>query len=328
MGFSQIIGHQQPLAMLRQALSNGRLHHAYLFVGAEGVGKKTIAFGIAKAVHCEIENGDFCGNCANCARIQDANHPDVRIIEPLAGKKEISIQQVRELQKELNFRSFSGKKKIAILDPATLMNLSAQNALLKTLEEPPEESLLILIASNTGELLPTLRSRCLRLTFGPLARHLVSGFLTSRKGTKSDLADFLAAMSMGSLGAVLDIDAEKLLARRRHWVERLYSLRSGDYRAAMGNAEILADNREDCLRFLEWAETWYRDVLVYRLTRDEQNIVNLDILSRIQEQSAEFTMERILSHLSETMGAVGRIQRNLNRRMVLEKLLLNAVAER
>ena len=82
------------------------------------------------------------------------------------------------------------------------------------------------------------------------------------------------------------------------------------------------------MRFLEWVETWYRDVLVYRLTRDEQNIVNLDILSRIQEQSAEFTMERILSHLSETMGAVGRIQRNLNRRMVLEKLLLNAVAER
>ena len=328
MGFSQIIGHQQPLAMLRQALSNGRLHHAYLFVGAEGVGKKTIAFGIAKAVHCEIENGDFCGNCANCARIQDANHPDVRIIEPLAGKKEISIQQVRELQKELSFRSFSGKKKIAILDPATLMNLSAQNALLKTLEEPPEESLLILIVSNTGELLPTLRSRCLRLTFGPLARYLVSGFLASRKGTKSDLADFLAAMSMGSLGAVLDIDAEKWLAGRRHWVERLYSLRSGDYREAMGNAEILADNREDCSRFLEWAETWYRDVLVYRLTRDAQNIVNLDMLSQIQEQSAGFTMERILSQLSETMGAVGRIQRNLNRRMVLEKLLLNAVAER
>ena len=185
MGFSQIIGHQQPLATLRRALSNGRLHHAYLFVGAEGVGKKTIAICIAQAVHCEIENGDFCGNCANCARIQGANHPDVRIVEPLAGKKEISIQQVRELQKELNFRSFSGKKKIAIVDPATLMNLSAQHALLKTMEEPPEESLLILIASNTGELLPTLRSRCLRLTFGPLARDLVSGFLASRKGTRA-----------------------------------------------------------------------------------------------------------------------------------------------
>jgi DNA polymerase-3 subunit delta' len=328
MGFSQIIGHQQPLATLRRALSNGRLHHAYLFVGAEGVGKKTIAFCLAKAVHCDIENGDFCGHCANCARIQGANHPDVRIVEPLAGKKEISIQQVRELQKELNFRSFSGKKKIAILDPATLMNLSAQHALLKTMEEPPEESLLILIASNTGELLPTLRSRCLRLTFGPLARDLVSGFLAARKGTKSELADFLAAMSMGSPGAVLGIDAEKLLARRRHWVEHLYSLRSGDYRAAMGHAEALADNREDCLSFLEWAETWYRDVLVYRLTRDAQNIVNVDMLSWIQEQSAKFTIERILSHLSETMGAVGRIQRNLNRRMVLEKLLLNAVAER
>ena len=97
-------------------------------------------------------------------------------------KKEISIQQIRELEKELNFRSFSGKKKIAIVDPATLMNLSAQNALLKTLEEPPRDSLLILIAVNGGALLPTLRSRCLRISFGPLARDLISDFLVSRKG--------------------------------------------------------------------------------------------------------------------------------------------------
>ena len=157
------------------------------------MGKKTIALGLAKAIHCSAATGDFCGECADCARIQDGNHADVRIIEPLAGKKEISIQQIRELEKELNFRSFSGKKKIAILDPATLMNLSAQNALLKTLEEPPRDSLLILIAANGGALLPTLRSRCLRISFGPLARDLISDFLVSRKG--------LAAGESGVLGS-------------------------------------------------------------------------------------------------------------------------------
>ena len=181
MGFAEIVGHPKQLETLRLTLAHGRLHHAYLFVGAAGVGKKTIGLSLAKAIHCSVATGDFCGKCADCARIQDGNHPDVRFIEPLAGKKEISIQQIRELEKELNLRSFSGNKKIVILDPATLMNLSAQNALLKTLEEPPKDSLLVLIALNVGGLLPTLRSRCLRVSFAPLTRDQVAGFLVSQK---------------------------------------------------------------------------------------------------------------------------------------------------
>src|SRR6476661_7375146 len=180
MSFAEVIGHTKQLAILRSALSAARLHHAYLFVGPDGIGKRTAAIAVAKAIHCEESIEDFCGICINCARISDGNHPDVRLIQPLPDKKEISIQQIREIERELNFRSFSGKKKIAIVDPATLMNLSAQNALLKTLEEPPRDSLLILIAVNDGALLPTLRSRCLRISFGPLARDLIGDFLVSR----------------------------------------------------------------------------------------------------------------------------------------------------
>jgi DNA polymerase-3 subunit delta' len=99
MGLSEIVGHQKQVEALRLALVNERLNHAYLFVGQEGVGKKKIALGLAKAVHCRAAMGDFCGECADCARIQDGNHPDVRIIEILAGKKRISIQQIRELKK-------------------------------------------------------------------------------------------------------------------------------------------------------------------------------------------------------------------------------------
>src|SRR3989304_9030229 len=145
MGFSEIIGHRQPLEILRRALGQGRLHHAYLFVGPEGVGKRTIALALAQALHCGEAGDDFCGRCADCARIRDRNHPDVRLVETLAGKKEIGIQQIRDVEKALNYRSFSGKRKIAIVDPATALNLSSQNALLKTLEEPPADSLLILL---------------------------------------------------------------------------------------------------------------------------------------------------------------------------------------
>ena len=111
MGFGEIIGHDRQLSTLRSALASNRLHHAYFFAGPEGVGKRTIAIALAKAVHCVQLDDDFCGQCVNCARISDGNHPDVRFVEPLAGKKEISIQQIRELERELNSdRSAAGAR--------------------------------------------------------------------------------------------------------------------------------------------------------------------------------------------------------------------------
>ena len=324
MGFAQIVGHSKQLETLRLALAHGRLHHAYLFVGAAGLGKKTIGLSLAKAIHCSVASGDFCGECADCARIQDGNHPDVRLIEPLAGKKEISIQQIRELEKELNLRSFSGNKKIVILDPATLMNLSAQNALLKTLEEPPNDSLLILIAASVGELLPTLRSRCLRVSFAPLAREQVAAFLVSEKKVSVEEAKLLAAMSRGSLEAVAALDSQELLARRHRWIVLLLRVSSGDYRTAAETAEALAGNKEESLRFLDWAESWYRDLLVYTVTQNQQDMVNVDMLPQIEQLAAAVELEHLLAQIAEAKRAVVAIQRNLNRRMVLENLLLNA----
>jgi DNA polymerase-3 subunit delta' len=312
------------LETLRAALANGRLHHAYLMLGPEGVGKRTIALSLAKAIHCdEIEN-DFCGNCPNCSRIQRGNHPDVRTIEPGAGKKEIGIQQIREIEKELNFRAFSGKK-IAIIDPAILMNSAAQNALLKTLEEPPRDALLILIASNTGGLLPTLRSRCLRLSFGPLPRGLIADFLLAKGTMTRDEAQFVAALSMGSMGTALALDKEELSAQRRSWIDMMSSLTLGDYRAALNAAETLSSSREESLRFLAWVETWYRDLLVHALTQETRELINLDMLPQIQRQCGIAKLDSILLSLSQIAGATARIQRNLNRRMVLEALFIGAV---
>lgn len=327
MRFSEIIGHQKPLASLRLALAKGRLHHAYLFLGPEGVGKRTLGLSLAQAIHCKETENEACGECPNCSRIQTGNHPDVRIIEPAAGKKEIGIRQIREMEKELNLRAFSGKK-IAIIDPAHLMNMSAQNALLKTLEEPPRDCLLILVASNAGGLLSTLRSRCLRISFGPLPRDLIAGFLTAQRAMTSDEAQFIAAISMGSLGAALDLDREELIEQRRSWIETMRSLTLGNYRGALDAAEAISGSREESLRFLAWLETWYRDLLVYSVTQDTTELINLDIVSTLQQKSAASEREQILLALSRTAGAAARIQRNLNRRMVLEGLFIGAVEAR
>ncbi len=328
MSFAQFVGHEKQILALRSGLATERLHHAYLFVGPEGVGKRTIAVAVAKAIHCSHRGDDFCDRCANCARIADGNHPDVRLIQLLAGKKEISIQQVREIERELNFRSFSGGKKIVIVDPATLMTLPAQNALLKTLEEPPRDSLLILIGDNAGSLLPTLRSRCLRLSFGPLTPGAVADFLTTVKGMKKEQSDLVSALAMGSIGTALEMDSEELREDRRAWLDRLSSVKPGDYRAALEKAEALAGDRDELLKFLQWAEQWYRDRLVYAVSQQAEYVINRDLVSWLEGESAHDNLEHMVSCYDRTAKAVAQIRRNLNRRMVMEDLLLTLAGRR
>jgi DNA polymerase-3 subunit delta' len=327
MSFSDLVGHTKQLESLRLALSSERLHHAYLFLGPAGVGKRTIAFSLAKAIHCREAQDDFCGQCVDCTRIADGNHADVRLIMPLSGKKEIAIQQIRDIEKELSFRSFSGKKKIMIIDPAVLMNAPAQNALLKTLEEPPRNSLIILIAPNGGGLLPTVRSRCLRIAFSPLPRDRVARYLISNKNVGPEEARSLAAMSMGSLGTALSLD-KALLDMRRRWIDTLTSLRHGEYRAALNAAEALSTDREESLQFLEWLESWYRDLLVYSITGETAELMNLDMVIHLPEQSTGRELTDFLELMRLALGAGARIQRNLNRRMVLEDVFLRAVESR
>lgn len=315
---SDILGHAAQVAMLSRALEQGRLHHAYVFIGPEGVGKRTLAHGLAKAIHCGEAAHDYCGGCASCVQIANRNHPDVRLIEPLPGKKEISIEQVRKLEKELNYRAFSGKKKIGIIDPASLMNLPAQNALLKTLEEPPADSVLILIAASAGGLLPTLLSRCLRLSFAPLPSAEVARYLVEQKGLSLERATLVAAVSLGSLGRALSPEMAELAAQRAEWIDQIAAMRETAGWAAL--AEELAKERADAIRFLEWLAEWYRDVVIYRVTRDAEMIGNGDLLGKLSVEAAKTAVEDALRLRAAALETAARIRRNVNRRMALENV--------
>lgn len=320
MAFADIVGHQQQLESLKQSLEKNRLHHAVLFFGPEGIGKKTVALSLAMAIQCLEKIGDFCGDCANCARIRGGHHPDVRLIAPLPGRREILIQQVRYMERELNFHPFSGRKKIAILDPATLLNAAAQNALLKTLEEPPKDSLLILICTGIGGLLPTLLSRCLRFSFAPLPIDVVARFLISQKGMAQEKAKILAAIAMGSVGTAIRLEAEEIVEKRKMWAEKICSLGQKNYKVALALAESFATTREKCLEFLDWLEGWYRDILVYRATNNIQGICNFDMEKNIRAQASVSNLEDILFFLAHTLKTRARVERNVNRRMALENL--------
>jgi DNA polymerase-3 subunit delta' len=321
MPFADIVGHERQLASLRLALETDRLHHAYVFTGPEGVGKKTVALALAKALHCSEAKHDFCGRCANCVKIDNHNHPDVRVVSLLPKKNEISIEQVRVLEKELSYRAFSGGKKVAIIDPAPLMNLPAQNALLKTLEEPPAGSLLILIAASAGGLLPTLLSRCLRLSFAPLPARAVVDYLISRQAMAAEEAALVAAASLGSLGRARSPDLAELGEKRKAWVAAIGNLAQGGYGARAALAEGLGKEREDAFEFLEWLRSWCRDLLILRATGSEQDICNLDAAQTIRRQSQNARVEGLLALWASLAVTEGRIRRNVNRRLALEDLL-------
>ena len=244
-------------------------------------------------------------------------------LPPISGIS--AIQQVRELEKALSLRSFSGRQKVAIIDPATLMNWQAQNALLKTLEEPPRGCVLIMVACNAGGLLSTVRSRALAFSFAPLSRQLIVSFLISKRDKTKEQAQCLAALAMGSLGTASKIDTERLIEKRFDWMNMLVLLTPGNYRAALNTAEALAGNREETLKFLEWVGLWYRDLLTFRVAHAQDKIVNLDMLAQIKEQSSRIEENHLFSLLSKASEASERIQRNVNRRMVLEDLFLRAV---
>ncbi|MGH7809536.1 MAG: DNA polymerase III subunit delta' C-terminal domain-containing protein, partial [Candidatus Binatia bacterium] len=176
--------------------------------------------------------------------------------------------------------------------------------------------------------LPTVRSRCLQLTFAPLARTAVAEFLKSMHGMNGADAELVAALSLGSIGAALAFNKEELTGQRRVWTSALSSLRAGDYQGAMMAAEALASQRDEMLKFLRWAESWYRDLLIQNVAKGTADLVNVDLREQIDECAANSDLQRTLRAISQIEGAAARIQRNLNRRMVLEKFLFEVVGER
>jgi DNA polymerase-3 subunit delta' len=168
----------------------------------------------------------------------------------------------------------------------------------------------------------------LRLRFAPLTRQEVASYLQSHRGMNGADAEFIAALAMGSLGAALALDKAELAEKRRNWSRMLGALKARDYQGAMETAETLAGNREEALEFLKWAESWYRDLLNYSVAGESDALVNLDMERDIAQQSAQWGTEAALGALGQIATAAARIQRNLNRRMVLEKLLFGVVGGR
>ena len=322
MTFDSIIGHERQKDILRRALAHRRIAHAYLFEGPEGVGKRLMALALARALLCE--EGSGCGTCPSCRKVDHNNHPDIHLLD--ADGSTIKIDQVRALQQELALRPLEGDYKICLIDGAEQFYPAAANALLKTLEEPQPNTLIILLTSRPESLLSTIRSRCQRLPFQRLPKALLAEVLADRLSLGEIEARILAALSDGSLKKALGQNRDLYLERRHELIRSLSALSTGSIVPLFKLADELAAEKEQLPEILEIFQAYFRDLLLLRHGRPEEDLVNFDLRESLHRQVEYETTEGLLQKLQALDAGRYYLQRNVNRQLALEIMLLRMTA--
>ncbi len=322
MTFASIIGHDRQKDLLRRALSSDRVPHAYLFEGPEGVGKRLVALALTRAIFCQRGNG--CGDCAACRKVDHHNHPDLHFVE--ADGNSIKIEQIRTMQKELSYRPLEAPKKICVIDNAEKLNLAAGNALLKTLEEPTANTLIILLTAQPDALLSTVRSRCQRLPFARIERKLLMEVLCEQLAIDEKEAHILTSLANGSFKKALGKDRELYIDGRRDLLKALTGLSPGSVLPLFNFAEKLAQDKEILPEILEIFQAFYRDLLLYRHGRPECELVNIDLMEKIHRVANNESTPSLLNKLTALNQTRRQLARNVNRQLAVEVLLMHLVA--
>lgn len=338
--FLRLIANEDVKESLRRLLAGGRLPGSMLFTGEEGIGKKLFALEVAKVLNCRNRIGvEACHECSSCKRISNSTFPpfgnpdddkdrmiwsehgDVAMLRPY--KQIIRVNPVRELEREANFRPFEGAARVFIVEDADYMNEQAANALLKTLEEPPPTSHLILTTTNPTALLATIRSRCQVIRFAPIAADEIEEFLITRQNVSPDDAQLLARISRGSIGRALSADIEDYRKRRNEMLEILKSLTlTGDRAQLLRSAEGLAAARDraDYELSLDVLEALIRDAWTSALGRTD-SIVNRDQVKTLEQIASGLSSQKAAAWLSEIEELRGALEVNLNRKIASDALL-------
>lgn len=314
------IGNQELVSRVKRA----SLPQSALFAGPEGVGKKTLALGLAARTDCRKRSGtDFCGNCESCLKVAGGNHPDIRLIQATGAS--IGIETVRQLTREARYRPFQGACRVFIVDQAEKMTREAANSILKTLEEPAETSRIILTTAFPHQLLPTIRSRCQLFVFRPLTRDQLKNYLEIRYGAEE--AELRAAFAGGSIGQALQLDLEQTLQDRDRVLAVLQQwLANASFARLFESCEeepMRRDlkKRERVREYLEILRHLGEDLYFLR-TGTESRMVNLDRRGRLLELAERVDLDWIQDLLYHLREARGDLDRNVQPLFCFETLWL------
>jgi DNA polymerase III subunit delta' len=341
----QLIGNERAKLLLRRMLEARRLPGAMLFTGEEGVGKKLFALEIAKALNCRSPQGaEGCGVCPSCVRISKFNYPqssdsddwkgiiwtdhaDVGMV--VAPKRILLVEQMRQIEREANFRPYEGTARVFLIDDADKLNDSSANALLKVLEEPPHTSHVVLLTARPAMLLPTVRSRCQMIRFSPLTadeieRHMLENKIADAKGAR-----IRARVVRGSLGRAISSEFDDYVGQREAMLRVLEALSTSDDRiqllrsAEEINAAPLKDEYEARLDILE---TLIRDAWMLSLHASPETIVNEDLLPQLEKIARRLDSRRPGSWISQIEEMREQLVVNINRKAATDALFLTMAA--
>lgn len=328
MPFGDIVGHEKPKIWMRAALRQGRLAHAYLFSGEPAIGKRFFAVRLAQALACDaaeqVAEADACGRCRSCQQIENLTHPDFLYIEPEQDKAnpQISIDRVRDIEHHVMYRPFCSSHKICLIDAADLMTVGAANALLKTLEEPPDHSLFFLISSRPQALPSTVRSRCLAVPFSPLSHKQVEGALTLKRALPPDDARFLSLATQGRIGQALNTSAEEARKQQAQALSLLMSASRLSISEIMDKADTLPKEGQ-FQETLSWLASGLRDMLLAGVGTPREHIVNEHHLVSLTQLGRQAGIPSLLTIIEEFFTLESASKRNLNMQLGLESFFLN-----
>lgn len=295
MAFETLVGNEKVKTLLTNAVQTNNVLHSYLFSGIDGIGKSLFAKEFANMILCTSNEVKPCGICKSCLEFQGESHPDFLVIEPEDGKT-IKIEQIRYLQEKIAEKPVTSEKKVYIINNSDAMTREASNALLKTLEEPPTYAILILITDNENKLLVTIKSRCTKINFQPLAEKEIKEYINKIASDEKTMSDSMVKQCQGSIGRLIKIQEEQ---EKYFMVEQLTEiLEKKDITQIWREAEVLYDAKENIYDLLDY--------------------INVIFFEKLQA-TKDFKYTKAVSIIEQTKK---RITSNANYDMTIDNLLL------
>jgi DNA polymerase-3 subunit delta' len=343
MPFRHVIGHRRVLGLLSRAAARGTLPPSLIFAGPAGVGKHTTAIALAQALNCanpprdvilHDTDGDVvlpldaCGECPSCRRIARGTHPDIIVIAPDEDSPNIRIDRVRDVNERVAYRPFEARVRMVVIDEADALVPPAQNALLKTLEEPPSSSMFVLVTDSPDRLLETVRSRCPRVRFAPLSPADIAAWLQRERSVAAQDAEAVAAVADGSLARALDASSETVSAMRRA-AQRLLeqTARPRDARARLAAAQQIvgktakgfgAGERESLAMHLRLVHALLRDVGALGAAPDASLLANADMRPALEALVPAYDPRRLTAAFATVRGGLDALDRNASPKVVAD----------
>lgn len=320
MNFSQVTGHENIIEHLQSSILLGRINHAYIFDGIRGVGKTTLARAFAKTLNCEEGGTDACNSCISCKTFDEDNNPD--IIYVTHQKKDITVSDVREqIVKNITLKPYRNRYKIFIIPEADKMNVLAQNAFLKTLEEPPEYGIFLLLCENYNKFLVTILSRCIMFKLHPLPYNIVSDYLVNNLDISREQAQLYSIYSQGSIGKAIElVNSEEFRDMRDTAIETVLRLEDGDMIELYRLVDALKEQKSSIDQILEIMYLVYRDALVIKETGNTDRVIQGDKIIQTETIARKTTASQLITRCDAVNDTRNRLNRNGNTQLLLETL--------